>query len=72
MLGATLPPTGFLREKDVRTLIPMGRSTLWEKVKAGKFPKPVKLGPKITAWRVEDIKAYIEQTSFPAKELTAP
>jgi len=30
-------------------------------VKTGKFPKPVKLGEKITAWRVEDIRALIEK-----------
>jgi predicted DNA-binding transcriptional regulator AlpA len=30
-------------------------------VKDGRFPKPVKLGPRITAWRVEDIKELIEK-----------
>jgi prophage regulatory protein len=28
-------------------------------VKDGRFPKPVKLGPRITAWRVEDIRELI-------------
>jgi prophage regulatory protein len=32
-------------------------------VKDGKFPKPIKLGKRTTAWRVEDIKALIEKHS---------
>ena len=33
----------------------------WAGVKAGRYPKPVKLGPRITAWRVEDIRTLIEK-----------
>lgn len=38
---------------------PVSKSTWWAGVKDGRYPKPVKLGPKITAWRVEDIKELI-------------
>lgn len=65
-----LPGTGFVREWDIlgdRKAVPpipgvflIGRSTWWAGVKSGRFPKPVKLGPRITAWRVEDIRALIE------------
>jgi len=40
-------------------LIPVGKSTWWAGVKDGRYPKPVKLGPRITAWRVEDVRALI-------------
>jgi predicted DNA-binding transcriptional regulator AlpA len=30
-------------------------------VKAGRYPQPVKLGPRIKAWRVEDIRTLIEK-----------
>ena len=43
--------------------IPVGKSTWWDGVKSGRYPKPVKLGPRITAWRVEDIRALIEGAS---------
>jgi predicted AAA+ superfamily ATPase len=63
-----LPQTGYLRLAQILgnhkfnpPLIPISKSTWWEGVKTGRFPKPVKLGPKITAWRVEDIKQLIEQ-----------
>lgn len=65
-----LPEIGFLREPDIigdpysvppkPAVIPVGRSTWWAGVKSGRYPKPVKLGPRITAWRVEDIRALIE------------
>jgi prophage regulatory protein len=41
--------------------IPVSRSTWWAGVKTGRFPAPVKLGPRITAWRNADIQALIEQ-----------
>ena len=40
---------------------PVSKSTWWQGVKDGRFPKPVKLGVKTTAWRVEDIRALIER-----------
>ena len=43
-------------------IIPVRKSCWWEGVKAGRFPKPVKLGPRVTAWRVEDIRALIAST----------
>jgi len=30
----------------------MSKSTWWAGVKSGRYPKPVKLGPRITSWRV--------------------
>jgi prophage regulatory protein len=60
----TLPASGFLRLPMVLAPvgpIPVSKSTWWAGVKTGRFPKPVKLGPRITAWRVEDIRALIEE-----------
>ncbi|MGM0743562.1 MAG: helix-turn-helix transcriptional regulator [Pseudomonadota bacterium] len=39
--------------------VPVGRSTWWEGVKSGRFPQPIKLGPRITVWREEDIEALL-------------
>ena len=58
----SLPDTGFVRLRAILTPggpIPVGKSTWWQGIKEGRFPKPVKIGPKITAWRVEDIRALI-------------
>ena len=61
---ATLPETGLVRLKQILAPfgpIPVSPSTWWEGVKNGRFPKPVKLGPRTTAWRVEDIRRLIEE-----------
>lgn len=39
--------------------IPVSRSAWWLGVKSGRYPQPVKLGPRITAWRAEDIHQLI-------------
>ena len=55
----TLPETGYLRIKQVLQFIPVSKSTWWEGVKSGRFPKSIKLGPRTTVWRVEDIRKLI-------------
>ena len=54
-----LPPTGFIRLPQVLAVIPVGRATWWAGVRSGRFPKPVKLTPGVTAWAVEDIRELI-------------
>ncbi len=69
-----LPETGYLRlsqiignpkaEPPIPPIIPVSKSTWWAGVKSGRYPQPVRtLGARITAWRIEDIRALIEQTS---------
>ena len=53
------PQTSLLRVKQVLEKIPVSRTTWWQGVKDGKFPQPVKLGPRTTAWRTSDIDALI-------------
>jgi prophage regulatory protein len=43
--------------------IPIGHAAWWRGVKEGRFPAPVKLGPRVTAWRAEDIRALIDNAS---------
>jgi predicted DNA-binding transcriptional regulator AlpA len=66
----TLPAVGFLRQRHIigkgrggDGLLPISAATFWRWIGAGKFPKPVKLGAHTSAWRVEDVKAWIAQHS---------
>ena len=61
MPNLNLPETGFLRLPAVLALIPVSKSTWWAGIKAGRFPQPVKIGPRTTCWRVEDIRKFIEK-----------
>ena len=67
--------TGFLRLKQILgdakanppipAILPICRSSWWLGVKDGRFPASVKLGPRTTAWRVEDILALLPTFSAP-------
>jgi len=53
----------FLRERELRSLVPFSSSTLWREVKAGRFPAPVRLSPGVTAWRAQDVQAWAHERS---------
>ena len=55
-----IPETGFLRLPQVLSVIPVGKTCWWEGVRQGRYPKPVKLSPRCTAWRAEDIRELIK------------
>jgi len=46
---------GFLRLKSVLALIPISRSSWYQGVKEGRYPKAVKLSPRTSGWRKSDI-----------------
>lgn len=57
------PTTGLVRLKDIlapKGPIPVSKSTWWQGVREGRFPKPVKLGPRTTAWKAKDIRGMFE------------
>jgi predicted DNA-binding transcriptional regulator AlpA len=60
MKAVTLPETGFVRLSEILGLIPVSPATWWRGVKTGRFPPSVKLAPRTTAWRAEDIRTLIE------------
>jgi prophage regulatory protein len=66
--NASLPETGFVRLPEVLCFIPVSKSTWWAGVKSGRYPKSVKLGERITAWRVEDIRALIAKPTTAADQ----
>jgi predicted DNA-binding transcriptional regulator AlpA len=61
-----LPPEGFVRinqlcnHKGTRGILSISKSSFWAGVREGRFPKPVKLGKRTTAWKVADIRKLID------------
>ena len=49
----------LLRLEAVISLIGMKRSWILQKVKDGKFPKPLRLSPRAVAWRQSDVMEWI-------------
>lgn len=63
-----LPNNALLRLPQVLALIPDSRSAWWAGCKSGRYPKPVKLGPRTTAWRAADIAALLEKLTAEPEE----
>ena len=69
IVAPLLPSTGYLRlsqiigdprsNLSVHPIIPISKSSWWAGIKSGIYPKPVKLGSRITAWKVEDIRELL-------------
>lgn len=51
---------GLIRLPRVVALTGYGKSTIWERARAGTFPAPVRLGANATAWREAEVIAWIE------------
>jgi prophage regulatory protein len=58
---AALPEgdVGFVRLPVILTLFPIGESSWWRGVAEGRYPKPVKLSARVTAWRIADIRQLL-------------
>ncbi len=74
-----LPETGYVRlpqiigdrkaTPPIPPIIPVSKSTWWDGVRSGRYPAPVRtLGRRITAWRVEDIRAFINASAKEAQK----
>ncbi len=68
-----IPKSGLLRlsqilgdpKKGIPALIPISKSTWWNGVKSGLYPKPIKISKRCTAWLAEEVWAL---TAMPSKK----
>jgi len=68
-----LAETGFLRlpqiigdpkaNPPIPAIIPVCKTTWYKGVKSGRYPKPVRLSKRSSAWRVEDIRRLIDEVT---------
>jgi len=67
-----LPETGYIRlpqilgdrkaDPPIPAVIPVSKSTWWNGIRQGRYPKPSKkFGPRIAAWDVKEIRALLER-----------
>jgi prophage regulatory protein len=56
-----LPASGYVRQSQlIPHIVPFSSATLWRMVKAGTFPRPVKLSERVTAWDAAKVRAWLE------------
>ena len=51
--------TNFLRIKEVVKKTGIAKSTIWLWVSENKFPKPIKLSPRITVWEEDKVNYWM-------------
>ena len=51
----------LVRLNHILKILPLSRAAWWSGVRRGVFPQGVKLGPKMTCWRLSDIVALAER-----------
>ena len=49
----------FYRASELSEALGISLSTMWRWRKSGAFPEPIQLGPRIIAWKVEDINKWL-------------
>lgn len=65
-----LPESGLVRidqicgnpkaDPPIPAILPICKASWWNGVRSGKYPAPIKLGPRTTCWRAEDIRRIAE------------
>jgi prophage regulatory protein len=58
----------FIRLPEVLKIIPVSKSTFWAGVREGRFPKPVKLSVRTSAWLLSDIYATCDRLAGDREE----
>lgn len=56
----TPSPRRIWRMKNLPEYTGLPRSTLYDLIKKGKFPKPHKLGPRTVGWDSLEVQAWID------------
>ena len=47
----------LLRKPAVLALVGYGTKTLYDRIKSGLFPKPIRIGARLSAWRASEVVA---------------
>jgi len=52
---------GFIRLKSVLQIFPVSKTAWFQGVKDGRYPKPIRLAPRTSVYRVSDIRELIDK-----------
>jgi predicted DNA-binding transcriptional regulator AlpA len=59
-----LPDSAYIRARQlVESVLPFSSTTLWRYCRTGAFPPPVRVSAGVTAWKVKDIRAWLQNPS---------
>lgn len=52
-------PVSLLRLPEVETRVGLRRSAIYDRIARGAFPRPVKLGDRVSAWDSREIDRWV-------------
>jgi prophage regulatory protein len=58
----SLPASALVKQQDLlaHRIVPFSSATIGRRIKQNKFPSPIKLSDQITAFRVGDIRQWLD------------
>lgn len=59
MPNAIREALAILRRKQVEREVGLSRSTIYQRVKDGTFPRPIQIGARAVGWRASDIEKWL-------------
>lgn len=58
----------FLRRPEVETTTGLSRSTIYLRMKQGRFPKTISLGGGLVGWKESDIQKWLDECIKESKQ----
>jgi prophage regulatory protein len=53
----------FIRFKELRQRIPLGRTTIWKMMREGRFPQSRRIGKMAAAWLESEVEDWMKETA---------
>lgn len=59
VINPDLPLEGKIRFNQIKRLTGFSRPTIWRMGRAGKFPKSIRITPRLTVWDAGEVRAWL-------------
>jgi len=53
----------FIRFKELRQRIPLGRTTIWKMMREGRFPQSRRIGKMAAAWLESEVEEWMKKNA---------
>ena len=51
----------LLRKRQLLLVIPIGKTTLYDEIAKGRFPRPIKIGRRASAWLKSEVETWLAE-----------
>lgn len=67
-----LPKGGFVRLKQIQQLLPIAKSTIYDMVERGDFPRPFRPSARVSMWRADEVRAWMDAQGTKGDRVVTP